>query len=87
MLLAIRGLPRSDDATIRVLTERVALKHHSAAEMVDRLEEHGYVPEPWTEGPASGHGVATAERQTVAQASGEASRWRAAQKPKRRIHQ
>ena len=43
MLLAIQGLPRGDEATIRTLAERVALKHHSAVELVDRLEEHGYV--------------------------------------------
>jgi DNA-binding MarR family transcriptional regulator len=43
MLLAIRGLPLSDVATIRTLAERVALKHHSVVELVDRLEKHGYV--------------------------------------------
>jgi DNA-binding MarR family transcriptional regulator len=43
MLLAVRGLPRNDETTIRVLASRVALKHHSAVELVDRLEEHGYV--------------------------------------------
>lgn len=43
MLLAIQGLPLGDVATIRTLAERVALKHHSAVELVDRLEKHGYV--------------------------------------------
>jgi DNA-binding MarR family transcriptional regulator len=43
ILLAIRGLPRNDETTIRVLASRVALKHHSAVEPVDRLEEHDYV--------------------------------------------
>ncbi len=43
MMLAIPGLPRGDEATIRTLAERVARKHHSAVELVDRLEEHGYV--------------------------------------------
>jgi DNA-binding MarR family transcriptional regulator len=43
MLLAVRGLPLGDVATIRTLSERVALKHHSAVQLVDRLERHGYV--------------------------------------------
>lgn len=43
ILLAIRRLPRNDETAIRVLASRVALKHHSDVELVDRLEEHGYV--------------------------------------------
>src|SRR5260370_36020981 len=43
MLLAIRGLPRGDAATIRTLADRVVLKHHSTVELIDRLEKHGYV--------------------------------------------
>jgi DNA-binding MarR family transcriptional regulator len=43
MLLAIRGLPESAVATIRTLAERMALKHHSAVELIDRLESHGLV--------------------------------------------
>ena len=43
MLLAIRGLPEGSEATIRTLAERLALKHHSAVELVDRLETRGYV--------------------------------------------
>jgi DNA-binding MarR family transcriptional regulator len=43
MLLAIRGLPEGSQATIQTLAERLALKHHSAVELVDRLETHGYV--------------------------------------------
>lgn len=43
MLLAIRGLPQGGEATIRTLADRVALKHHSTVELVDRLEKHGYV--------------------------------------------
>jgi hypothetical protein len=43
LLLPIRGLPRNDETAIRVLASRVALKHHSDVELVDRLEEHGYV--------------------------------------------
>jgi DNA-binding MarR family transcriptional regulator len=43
LLLAIRGLPESTESTIRTLADRLALKHHSAVELVDRLETHGYV--------------------------------------------
>jgi DNA-binding MarR family transcriptional regulator len=43
LLLAIRGLPEGQEATIRTLAERLALKHHSAVELVDRLETRGYV--------------------------------------------
>jgi DNA-binding MarR family transcriptional regulator len=43
MLLAIRGLPLNEDASIRTLANRLALKHHSAVELIDRLERHGYV--------------------------------------------
>jgi DNA-binding MarR family transcriptional regulator len=43
LLLAIRGLPEGEEATIRALAERLALKHHSAVELIDRLEVHGYV--------------------------------------------
>src|SRR5438552_12299374 len=43
LLLTIRGLPAGEEATIRTLAERLALKHHSAVELIDRLEQHGYV--------------------------------------------
>ena len=43
MLLAIRGLPQGAVATIRILAGRMALKHHSAGELIDRLELHGLV--------------------------------------------
>ena len=43
LLLAIRGLPETTEATIRTLAERLALKHHSVVELIDRLETHGYV--------------------------------------------
>src|SRR5271167_41248 len=43
MLLAIRGLPEGSEATIQTLAERLALKHHSAVELIDRLETNGYV--------------------------------------------
>jgi DNA-binding MarR family transcriptional regulator len=43
LLLALRGLPAGVEATIRTLADRLALKHHSAVELIDRLEIHGYV--------------------------------------------
>jgi DNA-binding MarR family transcriptional regulator len=43
LLLAIRGLPDGEEATIRALAERLVLKHHSVVELIDRLEAHGYV--------------------------------------------
>ena len=43
LLLTIRGLPAGEEATIRTLAERLALKHHSVVELIDRLEMHGYV--------------------------------------------
>jgi len=42
LLLTIRGLPDDQEATIRTLAERLALKHHSVVELIDRLETHGY---------------------------------------------
>ena len=43
LLLAVRGLPAGEEATIRALADRLALKHHSAVELIDRLALHGYV--------------------------------------------
>ena len=43
LLLALRGLPEGEEATIRALADRLALKHHSAVELIDRLEVRGYV--------------------------------------------
>jgi DNA-binding MarR family transcriptional regulator len=50
MLLAIRGLPLGAVGTIRTLAERMALKHHSAVELIDRLESHGWVRRTRSEG-------------------------------------
>src|SRR3984957_3113843 len=50
MLLAIRGLPQGALATISTLAERMALKHHSAVELIDRLESHGLVRRSRSEG-------------------------------------
>jgi DNA-binding MarR family transcriptional regulator len=43
LLLAIRGLPAGQDATISVLANRLSLRHHSTVELIDRMEAHGYV--------------------------------------------
>lgn len=40
-LLAIKGLPASTSATVGLLAERLQIQHHSAVELVDRLEAHG----------------------------------------------
>ena len=43
LLLAIRGLPAGQEASVRALADRLALRHHSTVELIDRLEAHGYV--------------------------------------------
>ncbi len=43
MLLAIRGLAPETAPKIQIFADRLALKHHSAVELVDRLEQRGYV--------------------------------------------
>lgn len=43
LLLAIRGLPEGRQATIGELAERLQLRHHSTAELIDRAEERGLV--------------------------------------------
>jgi DNA-binding MarR family transcriptional regulator len=43
MLLAIRGLPDDSPAKIQSLADSLLIKHHSAVELIDRLEKHGYV--------------------------------------------
>lgn len=43
MLLTIRGLPAAERPTVRTLAERLALRHHSAVELIDRLAMHGFV--------------------------------------------
>jgi DNA-binding MarR family transcriptional regulator len=40
-LLAVRGLPPNQEATIRNLAERLQIQHHSAVELVDRMEKRG----------------------------------------------
>jgi DNA-binding MarR family transcriptional regulator len=43
LLLAIRGLPPGTRPTIRVLSERLQIRHHSAVELVDRSAKRGLV--------------------------------------------
>jgi DNA-binding MarR family transcriptional regulator len=40
-LLALRGLPPDMEPTIRSLAERLQIQHHSAVELVDRMEKRG----------------------------------------------
>jgi len=42
-LLAIKGFPGRDSASIGELAERLQIRHHSAVGLVDRLESQGYV--------------------------------------------
>src|SRR5258708_36844931 len=44
LLLALRGLPEGEEATIRALADRLALKHHTAVELTVPLEALGSVP-------------------------------------------
>jgi DNA-binding MarR family transcriptional regulator len=43
LLLAIRGLPPAMKPTIRVISERLQIRHHSAVELIDRSVAHGLV--------------------------------------------
>ena len=43
LLLAIRGLPAGQEASIRTLAARLSLRHHSTVELIDRMEARGYV--------------------------------------------
>jgi len=43
LLLAVKGLPESSKPTISVLAERMQLQHHSTVELIDRLEEKGFL--------------------------------------------
>jgi DNA-binding MarR family transcriptional regulator len=40
-LLALRGLPPGQRPTIRTLAERLQILHHSAVELVDRMQRRG----------------------------------------------
>jgi DNA-binding MarR family transcriptional regulator len=41
LMLAIKGLPEGMRPTVRTLSSRLCLRHHSTVELVNRLVEHG----------------------------------------------
>jgi DNA-binding MarR family transcriptional regulator len=43
LLLAIKGLPRGKNPTIGELAHRLQIKHHSAVDLIDRLERGGRI--------------------------------------------
>jgi DNA-binding MarR family transcriptional regulator len=43
LMLAIKGMPEGSRPRIRELAERMQIRHHSAVELVNRLEAGGYV--------------------------------------------
>lgn len=43
LLLMVRGLPQDAKPTVRVLAERLGLKHNSTVELINRMELRGYV--------------------------------------------
>jgi DNA-binding MarR family transcriptional regulator len=43
LMLALRGLPAGREPAIRVLAERLQVRHHSAVGLIDRLERRGLV--------------------------------------------
>ena len=43
LLLALKGLPEGMEATITNLADRMGIRHHSAVELVDRLEKRNLV--------------------------------------------
>ena len=40
-LLAVKGLPEGQSATVGVLAERLQVRHHTAVELVNRMERKG----------------------------------------------
>jgi len=43
LLLMVRGLPPGMVPTVRVLAERLGLRHNSTVELINRMESRGYV--------------------------------------------
>lgn len=43
LMLALKGFPGRDWATVRELAERLQLRHHSVVELVDRAQAQGLV--------------------------------------------
>src|SRR5260370_8560496 len=46
LLLALRGLPEGEEATIRTLADRLALKPPTPLQLIDRLAAHAYAAPP-----------------------------------------
>jgi DNA-binding MarR family transcriptional regulator len=43
LLLALKGLPEGMEATITNIADRLGIRHHSAVELINRLEKRGFV--------------------------------------------
>ncbi len=43
LLLGLRGLPAGTEPSIRLLADRLRVRHHSAVGLIDRLERRGLV--------------------------------------------
>ncbi len=43
LLLALKGLPEGRAATVGDLAERLQIQHHSAVELINRMEERGLI--------------------------------------------
>jgi len=43
LLLALKGIPAGEEPRIAYLAERLQIRHHSAVELVDRLEKKGLI--------------------------------------------
>ena len=43
LLLAVKGMPESVEATVGTIAERLQTQHHSTVELVDRMEGRGLV--------------------------------------------
>jgi DNA-binding MarR family transcriptional regulator len=43
LLMAVKGLPEGSKPTVAVLADRMQLQHHSTVELIDRLEERGFL--------------------------------------------
>jgi len=43
LLLALKGFPERDWASIRELADRLQLRHHSVVELVNRAQDQGFV--------------------------------------------
>jgi DNA-binding MarR family transcriptional regulator len=50
LMLAIKGMPDGVRPRIRELAERMQIQHHSAVELINRLESGGFVRRERTEG-------------------------------------